>query len=268
MVAEAIGQPAHPQRPARYRAWRRPRRSGQAGRAQAGAGQLFGRRGRFTEKGKRLHHRVSGIDRLADLVGQGIELGPVAQAALPVQPVRSDVGLLRSQLVRATVGRAGGFGVLRAGIFQRMSQPQGNAWMCRGATAGLLQQLRGLLVVTGLPVGAAQPGQCLGMVGTQLQGALRRLCAGGQLPAVELGIGQHQPGDEVIRLPGNGLAQGQRLRIGAHQLPSARRASSSAWCSCCNRAISSSRPPSMMLGRSYRVSPSTRWSVIRPCGKL
>ena len=168
----------------------------------------------------------------------------------------------------ATVGGAGGFGVLRAGVFQRMSQPQGNARVCRGATAGLLQQLRRLLVVTGLPVGAAQPRQCLGMVGPQLQCTLCCLCPGGQLPAIELGIGQHQPGDEVLRLAGDGLAQGQCLRIVAHQLPSARRASSSAWCSCCSRAISSSRPPSMMLGRSYRVSPSTRWSVIRPCGKL
>ena len=46
------------------------------------------------------------------------------------------------------------------------------------------------------------------------------------------------------------------------------RASSSAWCSCCRRVTSGPRSPSRMLGRSYRVRPSTRWSVIRPCGKL
>src|SRR5690606_5172368 len=45
-------------------------------------------------------------------------------------------------------------------------------------------------------------------------------------------------------------------------------ASSSAWCSRVRRSTSSSRLPCRMLGKSYRVRPSTRWSVMRPCGKL
>ena len=44
-------------------------------------------------------------------------------------------------------------------------------------------------------------------------------------------------------------------------------ASSSAWCSRASVSITSSRSPSMMLSRRYRVR-SIRWSVRRPCGKL
>ena len=66
---------------------------------------------------------------------------------------------------------------------------------------------------------------------------------------------------EPQRMPG-------RVRAGAAQPLSVSRASSSAWCSLARRSTSASRSPCITLGRSYRVRPSMRWSVIRPCGKL
>src|SRR4249919_1886809 len=63
-------------------------------------------------------------------------------------------------------------------------------------------------------------------------------------------------------------AQGLELDLGLAHAASVSNFSSSTWCSRVSRSTSSSRSPATISGRRYSVRPSTRWSVMRPCGKL
>ncbi|MNV48119.1 hypothetical protein D3C71_1400100 [compost metagenome] len=265
--AEAVGQPAHAQRALGAHGGGRQglHAGGNTCRALSRTGQLLARAAVFAEEGERLHGRLAAGDGLAHLCGQPIDVAPVAQPALPVEQLRGDIGFAGQQGVCVAIRIGGRFGL--AGVFQRVAQPQRDARMLRGQLAGLAQQRGGVGMAALHPARAAQPGQCFGMVAAQLQRTRGRLFAGPYVTGFQLGIGQHHPGDEV-----GGLAlhrQAQLLPLRRHaQVPAANCASSSAWCSWISRSTSVSSSPAMMLGRSYRVSPSTRWSVMRPCGKL
>lgn len=160
-----------------------------------------------------------------------------------------------------------GGGLRLAGILQRVAEPQGDSGVL-GCAVGRLAQQRCRLGVARLhPACTAQPGQRFGVVVAQLQGTRGGVHAGRYIAGLQFGIGQHDPGDEIGRLALHRQAQLLPVRIHP-QVPAASCASSSAWCSWISRSTSVSSSPAMMLGRSYRVSPSTRWSVMRPWGKL
>ncbi len=269
MGAEAIGEEADAQRAVlanlhcRKGAHRRRNDRG----ACARTGQLLGSAGVFAEEGEGLHRTLAGGERVAHLRSQRVHVLPVAQAALPGQALRGDVGFARHQRVRAAIGRCRAFGII--GIFQRMAQPQRDARVLRGQCRGLAEQLRRVGVRAGHPRHAAQPRQRFGVVGAQLQGASCGLLAGSDVAGFQFQVGQHHPGDEVAGLACDRLLQVLPLLPGRHRAqPADSWARASTWCSWLSRCSSGSRSPARMLGRSYNVRPSTRWSVIRPCGKL
>src|SRR5690606_20420602 len=98
----------------------------------------------------------------------------------------------------------------------------------------------------------------------------------GALVQAVAGFGEcfDEEGAGAVLLQRPGIGYGQHAQRKRDELGSCAHAasvssfSSSAWCSRVRRSISSSRSPSMTCGSAYRVRPSTRWSVIRPCGKL
>jgi len=217
MRTEAIGKEADPQPAVRtHRGRRQPGNAfGQRRRALTGAGQLLGGAAVFAEEGERLDHGLALGDGLADPRRQPLQIAPVAQAALPVEQLRGDIGLARQQAMRVAIGIGRRFGL--TGVFQGVTKPQGDAGMLRRAIGGLAQQ-RGRFAMAALhPARAAEPRQCLGMVAAQLQRARCSLFAGRHITGLQLGIGQHHPGNEIGRLPLHGLAQLQALRIGTHR---------------------------------------------------
>ncbi len=269
MGAEAIGKEADAQRAARaYRHCRQgPDRGGDQCGARTCTGQLLARAGVFAEEGEGFHRTVAGGERGAYLRSQRVHVLPVAQAALPRQALRGDVGFIRHQRMRAAIGCCCAFGIV--GVFQRMAQPQRDARVLRGQCRGLAKQLGRIAMCTGHPRHAAQPCQRFGVIRAQLQRTSRGLFAGSDVAGFQFHVGQHHPGDEVVGLASDRLLQLLSLLPGRHRAqPAESWARASTWCSWLSRCSSGSRSPARMLGRSYRVRPSTRWSVIRPCGKL
>jgi hypothetical protein len=130
MGAEAIGKEADAQRAARaYRHCRQGPTEAAIRRARACTGQLLARAGVFAEEGEGFHRTVAGGERGAYLRSQRVHVLPVAQAALPRQALRGDVGFIRHQRMRAAIGRCCAFGIV--GVFQRMAQPQRDARVLR-----------------------------------------------------------------------------------------------------------------------------------------
>jgi hypothetical protein len=85
--------------------------------------------------------------------------------------------------------------------------------------------------------------------------------------AGEVVAGRVVGGGARVRHRQQAQAERHELRAGAHAA-SVSSFSSSTWCSRVRRSTSSSRSPATISGRRYSVRPSTRWSVMRPCGKL
>ncbi len=269
MGTEAIGKEADAQRAARahLHRWQGPHRAGDDSGARPCTGQLLGGAGVFAEKGEGFHRTLPGSERGAYLRGQRVHVLPVTQAALPGQALGRDVGLVGHQRMRAAIGGCRALGII--GIFQCMAQPQRDARVLRRQCRGLAEQRRRVGMRAGHPGHAAQARQCLGVVRAQLQCTSCGLLAGGDVAGFQLQVGQHHPGDEVTGLACDRLLQVLPLLPGRHRAqPADSWARASTWCSWLSRCSSGSRSPARMLGRSYRVRPSTRWSVIRPCGKL
>ncbi len=269
MCAEPIGEEADAQRAVRAHRCRRqwPHRGSHGQRTGVRAGQLFGSAGVLAEEGERLDHALAAGNGGAHLCRQRVQVLPIAQAALPGQALGGDVRLGRHQPMRASIGRRRAFGII--GIFQCMAQPQCNAGMLRCQCRGLAEQLGRIAMCTGHPRHAAQPCQRFGVIRAQLQRTSRGLFAGSDVAGFQFHVGQHHPGDEVVGLAGDRLLQLLSLLPGRHRAqPADSWARASTWCSWLSRCSSGSRSPARMLGRSYRVRPSTRWSVMRPCGKL
>ena len=132
--------------------------------------------------------------------------------------------------------RIGGrFGL--TGVFQCVAKPQRDPGVLRRAIGGLAQQGGRFIMATLHPACATEPGQCLGMVAAQLQRARCSLLAGTHVAGLQLGVGQHHPGNEIRRLALDGLTQLQTLRIGTH-----RGRSAAGMLSCLPRAGPARRP--------------------------
>ncbi|MNU94665.1 hypothetical protein D3C71_846540 [compost metagenome] len=269
MSAETVGQEAHAKWTsfAQLHRGQWPHRRRHSGRARARTGQLFGRAGVFAEEREGFDHALARCKRAAHLGGQRIHVLPIAQATLPGEALCGDIRFIGHQCMCAAIGRRCAFCIV--GIFQRVPQPQRDARVLRCQRRGLAQQLGGIGMRSCHPRYPAQPGKCFRMIGPQLQRASRGLLAGRNVAGLQFQVGQHHPGDEVAGLACDRLLQLLPLLPGRHAgQPAESWARASTWCSWLNRCSSGSRSPANTLGRSYRVSPSTRWSVIRPCGKL
>lgn len=227
--AKAVGHESELQRAAAAQRgrWQWVHGGGNRLRAGAGARQLLRSAGVLAQERERLHGRLALRYCGAHLCSQGVQLAPIAQAASPVEQLCGDVGLVGQQLVGARIGGRGLFRL--ACIFERVPKPQGDPRMLRYQVRGLLEQRGRFCMALLRPAYPSQPRHRFRMARVQRQRALHGRFAGSGDAHAQLGIGQHQPGDEIARLASHLLAQLQQLArdLRTHGL-SLNRASSSA----------------------------------------